>query len=221
MQYEWDFTVVWRYHHILIAGAEGTLWLFVSAMAIAVPLGLVLCVVRLSRLPVASQIATGYTELFRAFPALVLIIWFYYALPVLVQINFSAYVAGTLALGLQSAAYMAEVFRGGIESISKGQREAAKSIGLSQSDAFRFVIFPQAIKRVLPIFFTRVIELFKTTALTAPITYLELFNAGTQVSAQTFRPIETYTVIALMYFVAIFMASLLTRRIERRLASSD
>ncbi len=221
MQYQWDFSVVWRYSHILAAGAEGTALLFLSALAIAVPLGLLLCMLRISRVPVASQLAIAYIDLLRACPALMLVIWFYYALPVLARVEFSAYVAATMAFGLQSAAYMAEVFRGGIDSIGKGQRDAAKSIGLSRFSSYRDVIFPQALKRTLPIFFTRVIELLKTTALAAPITYFELLNAGTQVPAQTFRPIETYTVIALMYFVVIFLASQLTRRLEHRLAISD
>jgi len=221
MRYEWDFSVVWRSTELFLEGGRNSLWLFGSALAIALPLGLLLAVLRMSRLPVASHGAVAYIDLFRASPALVLVVWFYFALPILIGVELSAFTAAMLALGLQSAAYMAEVFRSGVESIGPGQREAAMSIGMRRGVAFQHIILPQAIKRTIPILFTRLIELLKSTALAAVITYEELVFNGTQVAAATFRPIETYTTVALVYFVVIFAASQATLRLERHLAASD
>jgi polar amino acid transport system permease protein len=221
LHYEWDFSVVGRYTDLLVAGIGGTIWLFAAAIAIAAPLGLILAVARLSRIPVLSQLAVFYIDFFRASPALVLIIWFYFVLPILLRVEFSAFTAAMLALGLQSAAYMAEVFRGGIQSIGRGQTEAARSIGMSYAVSLRYIILPQAVKRALPVFFTRLIELFKSTSLAAAITYEELVYNATEISSRTFRPVETFTVIALIYFVIIFSMSQMTRRLERHLAMSD
>jgi polar amino acid transport system permease protein len=220
LRYEWDFSVVWRYTDLLVEGGIGTVWLFVAALALAMPLGLLLALARLSRIPVVSHLAIFYIDVFRAAPALVLIIWFYFVLPILLHVEFSAFIAAMLALGLQSAAYLAEVFRAGIQSIGRGQTEAARSIGMSSAVALRYIILPQAVKRALPVFFTRLIELFKSTALAAPITYAELVYNATEVSSRTFRPVETFTVVALIYFVVILAMSQIARGVERRLAMS-
>lgn len=221
LPYEWDFAIVWRFKDLLVAGSIGTIWLFAAAIAIAVPLGLVLAVARMSRIPIGSQLAVGYIDLFRASPALVLIIWFYFVLPILLGVEFSAFTAAMLALGLQAAAYFAEVFRSGIQSLGRGQVEAARSIGMSYAVALRYIILPQAVRRALPVFFTRLIELFKSTALAAAITYEELVYDATEIAARTFRPVETFTIVALIYFLVIFSMSQLTRRVERHLAVSD
>lgn len=221
MRYEWDFAVVWRFSSLFIDGGLNTLWLFGAALTIALPLGLALALVRMSRVPVASQFAVAYIDVFRASPALVLVVWFYFALPILLGIEFGAFTAAMLALGLQSAAYLAEVFRGGVESVATGQHEAARSIGMRRSTSFRFIILPQAVRRTIPILFTRVIELMKSTALAAVITYDELVNAGAQIAAKTFRPIETFTVVALIYFLVIYGMSQVSQWFERRLAVAD
>jgi polar amino acid transport system permease protein len=218
LRYEWDFSVVWRYADLLVDGGIGTVWLFLAALALAMPLGLLLALGRLSRIPVLSQLAVFYIDLFRAAPALVLIIWFYFVLPILLRVELSAFAAAMLALGLQSAAYLAEVFRAGIQSIGRGQTDAARSIGMSPFVTLRYIILPQAVRRALPVFFTRLIELFKSTALAAPITYAELVYNATEISSRTFRPVETFTVVALIYFVVIFAMSQVTRQVERRLA---
>ncbi|MGE0749765.1 MAG: amino acid ABC transporter permease [Variibacter sp.] len=221
MPYEWDFSVVWRYTDLLVAGGVGTILLFLAALAIAIPLGLILAVTRLSRIPILSHLTVFYIDVFRASPALVLIMWFYFVLPILLRVEFTAFTAATLALGLQSAAYMAEVYRSGIQAIGRGQSEAARSIGMSRASALWYIILPQAVKHALPVFFTRLIELLKSTALAAPITYAELVYNATEIAARTFRPVESFTVVALIYFVVIFAMSQLTRRVERRLALSD
>lgn len=221
MNYEWDFGAVWRHADLLLEGGIGTVSLTVSSFAIAMPLGLLLALLRMSKLPVVSGLVVAFIEIFRAAPAFVLIIWFYFALPILAKINFSPYTAAVLAVGLQSAAFFAEIFRGGIQSITRGQWEAARAIGMSHFLGLRHIILPQAIKRMVPVLFTRLIEIVKATSLAAVITYQELIFRANEIATQTFRPIETFTVVGLIYFCVIFAMSQLTRRLERRLAVSD
>lgn len=218
MNYTWDFGAVWRNGDLLLEGLGASLVLAASALAIAAPLGLVLAVLRISRLPVVSQIAVAYIDFFRTAAALVLIFWFFYAFPILIGVRWSAYAAATLALGLQGAAYFAEVYRAGIQSISRRQWEGARSIGLTYLQCMRYVILPQAIRRMIPVFFTRVIELFKATSLAAAIAYPELAFKGSLIASSTYRPIETYTMIAAVYFVIVFSFSQGVRYLERRFA---
>lgn len=221
MDYQWDFAAVFRQSDLLLEGAAGTLGLAGTAIVVAVPLGLLLAVLRMSAWRPASLLATGYIEFFRSSAALVLIFWFYFAFPMLVGIDMTPYAAATLAISLQSSAYFAEVFRGGIGSIHRGQWEAAKALGMNYRNAMRFVILPQAVKRMLPVFFTRVIELLKTTALAAAIAYGDLVYSASRVISITFRPLETFTVVALIFFFTIFAMSVSVRWMERRLAASD
>ena len=113
---------------------------------------------------------------------------------------------------------MGEVFRGGIQSIKFGQWQAAKALGMGLSPTLRYVILPQAIRRMIPVFFTRVAELFKTTSLAAVISYAEVVQMANRTASETFRPIETFTVVALFFFCVIFLASRLVRYAERRFA---
>lgn len=218
MDYEWDFAAVFRHSEFLVEGAKGTFRLAGMAMLIAIPLGLAVALLRLARVPVVSWVAVLYTELFRTSPSIVLIYWFFFAFPLLAGVNFTTFAAVSLALGLQTGAYMSEVFRGGIESIKPGQWQAAKALGMSATCTLRYVVLPQAVRRMLPVFFTRLTELFKTTSLAAAISYAEIVQMAQRTSSETFRPIETFTVVALFFFVVIFGTSQVVRLAERRLA---
>lgn len=218
MDYEWDFAAVFRHSEFLFEGAKGTFRLAGMAMLIAIPLGLAVALLRLARVPVVSWVAVLYTELFRTSPSIVLIYWFFFAFPLLAGVNFTTFAAVSLALGLQTGAYMSEVFRGGIESIKPGQWQAAKALGMGATCTLRYVVLPQAVRRMLPVFFTRLTELFKTTSLAAAISYAEIVQMAQRTSSETFRPIETFTVVALFFFVVIFGTSQVVRLAERRLA---
>lgn len=218
MEYHWDFGAVFRHSALLIEGAHGTFRLAGMAIAIAIPLGLVVALLRLSRLPVISWLAVIYTDIFRTSPSIVLIYWFFFAFPLLAGVDFSTFTAVSIALGLQTGAYMSEVFRGGIQSIRPGQWQAAKALGMGTLPTLRYIILPQAIRRMIPVFFTRLTELFKTTSLAATISYSELVLMASRTASETFRPIETFTVVALFFFVVIFAASRLVRLAERRFA---
>ena len=164
--------------------------------------------------------ATAFVEFFRNTPVLVQILWFYFALPILLPFEISPLAAAALGISLNSAAFSAEIYRGGIQSIEPGQWDGARSLGMSWGEAMRRIILPQAVKRMIPAFMERAIELMKTTTLVATISYADLLFAANEVSQKTFRPLETYTVVALIYFVVIFIASQLARLLELRLAKS-
>lgn len=221
MAYAWDFAPVFQHAPDLLLGALNTLKLVASSLCIALPVGTLLGVVRQRRIPVLAALATAYIEFFRTSVALVLICWCYYALPVLLNINFSTFLAVTIALGVQSSAFMAEIVRGGIESISHRQWEASRALGMQQRASLHYVIMPQALRRMLPVIFLLVVELVKNTALAGVVTYNELFYEAYNVSSITFRPLETFTVVAIVYFLVIWSGSMMARSVERKLARAD
>ena len=159
-------------------------------------------------------------EVFRTTPPLVQLFWFFFALPILVDVEMTPFVAAVLTFSIQSAAFFAEVFRGGIVSVERGQWEAARALGMTPRQTLRRVVLPQAVKRMIPAFLERSVELMKTTTLVATVSYADLLFQANEVAQKTFRPLEVYTVAALIYFVVIFAASTLVQRVERRLAVS-
>lgn len=218
MNYQWDFGPVWRNLDGLAIGLFGTLKLTAACLALAVPLGLLLAIFRLSGSRALSGLALVYIDFFRTAASLVLIFWFFFAFPMLVNLDFTAFTAAFLAIGLQGAAYFAEVFRGGITSISRGQWEAARAIGMSDAVAMRHIILPQAVRRMLPVFFTRATLMLKTTTLASAIAYTDIVYVAFRISSDTYRPIETFTVTGLVFFILIFTLSRFAAFLERRLA---
>lgn len=220
MAYQWDFSPVLANAPLLVEGLVNTLRVTGTALVFGVALGLGLALLRLSPRRVLSWPAGFVIEVFRTTPPLVQLFWFFFALPILVGIEMTPFVAGAVTFSIQSAAFFAEVFRAGIESIERGQWDAARAIGMRHDQALRRIILPQAVKRMIPAFMERAIELMKTTTLIATISYADLLFAANEVSQKTFRPLETYTVVALIYFVVIFLASQVARLVELRLARS-
>jgi polar amino acid transport system permease protein len=218
--YQWDFTPVLANSGILAAGLVNTLKLTGTALAFGIPLGLGLALLRLSRHRAVSLPAGFIVEFFRTTPPLVQLFWFFFALPILIQVEMTPFVAAAITFSIQSAAFFAEVFRAGIVSIDSGQTEAARALGMTGAQAMRRVILPQAVKRMIPAFMERSIELMKTTTLVATVSYADLLFQANELAQKTFRPLEVFTVTALIYFVVIYAASLVVHRIERRLAIS-
>ena len=218
--YQWDFTPVLANSGILAAGLVNTLKLTGTALAFGVPLGLGLALLRLSRWRMLSLPAGFIVEFFRTTPPLMQLFWFFFALPILVQVEMTPFVAAALTFSIQSAAFFAEVFRAGIVSIDRGQSDAARALGMTGAQSMRRVILPQAVKRMIPASMERSIELMKTTTLVATISYADLLFQANELAQKTFRPLEVFTVTALIYFTVIYCASLVVHRIERRLAVS-
>lgn len=218
--YRWDFSPVVANADLLAAGLLNTLKVTGTALVFGVALGLVLALLRLSRRRLASWPAGFVIEVFRTTPPLVQLFWFFFALPLIVGIEMTPFMAAAVTFSIQSAAFFAEVFRAGIVSIERGQWEGARSIGMTHGQTLRRIVLPQAVKRMIPAFMERAIELMKTTTLVATISYADLLFAANEIAQKTFRPLETFTVAALIYFVVIFAVSLVARQIERRMAVS-
>ena len=220
MEYQWDFTVVWRNSHLLLWGLLGTLKVTGAALVLGLPLGLGVALMRLSRARVVSLPASVFVEFFRSTPPLVQLFWCFFALPILIGVRIDSFQAAVMTLSIQSSAFFAEVFRGGIVSVERGQWEAARAIGMTYRQLLRRVVLPQAVKRMIPAFLERAIELMKTTTLVATVAYADLLFEASDIAQKTFRPLEVFTAAAAIYFVVIFAASRLVQVSERRLARS-
>ena len=188
------------------------------ALVLGLIIGLGLALLRLSPRRYLSWPAGFVIEVFRTTPPLVQLYWFSFALPLIAGIEMTPFAAAVVTFSIQSAAFFAEVFRAGIQSIDRGQWEGALAIGMLRAQALRRIVLPQAVTRMIPAFLERSIELMKTTTLVATIAYADLLYQANAIAQRTYRPLETFTVAALIYFVVIFAFSLLARRVERRLA---
>ncbi|HET8585532.1 MAG TPA: amino acid ABC transporter permease [Casimicrobiaceae bacterium] len=221
MKYTWDFAVVADNFPLLLRGLVVTIELWAIAFAIGLSLGFAVSLARLSRRASVNGPAIAFVEVFRNTPVLVQLIWFYYAFPIVLGQQLSPFTAAALALVLNTSAYCAEIFRGGIVSIARGQWEGAKAIGMTRAVTMRRIILPQAMRRMLPAFTNRGIELAKVTSLASLLAVQEVMYEGRLLSSTYYRPLEILTVVALIYFVLIYPGSYLSYRLERRLAARD
>lgn len=218
--YRWDFGPVWANAGLLAAGLANTLAITGAALAFGIPLGLLLALMRLSSRRVLRWPAGFVIEFFRTTPPLVQLFWFFFALPILVRVEMTPYSAAVLTFSIQSSAFFAEVFRAGIVSVERGQWEAARALGMDRRQTLARIVLPQAVTRMIPAFLERAIELMKTTTLVATISYADLLFQANEVAQKTFRPLEVFTVAALIYFVVIWGASVVVQWVERSLAVS-
>ena len=218
--YAWDFGPVLANGDLLWDGLRNTLALTAVALAGGLPVGLALALARLSGLKSLSVPAGIVIEVFRTKPPLVQLFWFYFGLPIVLNVEMTPFLAATLTFIIQSGAFFAEIFRAGIVSIDRGQHEAARAIGMSRSQTMVRVVLPQAVKRMFPAMMERSIELMKTTTLVAAVSYADLLYQANELAQKVFRPLEVFTVAALIYFVTISLFSALGALIERRMAAS-
>lgn len=210
---------------ILSSGIYLTLLVALCAFALALVIGLVAGVMRVSRNPILYTISTLYVEVVRGIPLLVQILYFFYVIsPFFAERVPDAFaglfrdevIQGIIALGIGYGAYLAEVYRAGIQSISRGQVEAARALGMSYLQALRLVILPQALRVILPPLGNDLISMLKDSSLVSAISVKELTLWTRQRSANTFRPLEHWTMAALMYLVMTLTLSLIVRYIERK-----
>lgn len=201
---------------LLIEHAQWTLLLSFIAFSGGTALGLVVTVMRISPSRPWNLAGKTYTGLIQSAPLLMMLFLIFFGLP-LIGINVSAWTAATVSLVLFASAFLADIWRGAIEAVSKGQWEAARSTGLSFLQTFRFVIAPQALRIALPPTVGFSVQVVKGTALTSIIGFVELTKAGTMLNNVTFRPFFVFTVVAAIYFAMCFPLSLWARHLERRL----
>ncbi len=204
----------------LLAGIGLTVGLSVVAIGVSVLLGVLLALSALSNSRPLRLVSRGYVEVFRAIPLLVLLLWVYYGLPMLTGLQFGAFAAGVISLALSDAAFEAEIFRAGIQSVAKGQREAAQTLGLSSRDTFRFVIFPQAIRTILPALGNQFVYVLKMSSLVSVIGLQELTRRANELNVTEYRPLEIYTALVVEYLLLILLTSWGVRRLEKRMASA-
>lgn len=208
LAYTWDFGAIPDAMPVLLEGALMTVKLTVVTMALSLVVGFVVALMRLSRLRAVRLPAYMYTELFRTTPLLVQIIWFFFVLPETFGINLDIFLVAVLALTLNVSAFLAEIFRAGMLSVDRGQREAALSTGMTEWVAMRRIVVPQAVRRVVPLIAAMWISLFKDTSLVAIIGVHELMFEGRALALATYRPVETFTVLSLMYFALTYPQSI-------------
>ncbi len=216
--HDWNFIAVLSDIDFLLLGLVNTLKVTGFALLFGVPLGLILALGRLSALRSLSIPCSLLIEFFRTTPPLVQLFWFFFALPILINVQMTPFIASIVTFSIQSSAFFAEVFRGGINSIDKGQWEAAKAIGMTRRNTLRRIILPQAVTRMIPAFAERSIELLKTTTLISTVSYADLMFQANDLAQKTFRPLEVYTVVAVIYFLLILVFSQSTILLEKRLA---
>src|SRR5262252_7980292 len=219
--YAWDFTFLWGYRGLILAGLGMTIAYTVGTILLGLLVGLVVGLARLARHPLVTAPLLAYVEIFRCTPLLVQIVWFYYALPVVLGIDIPAHVAATLVLSLYTGAFYAEIIRGGVNSIERGQWDAARAIGMRRRQVMRYVILPQAVKRMIPPFMNQSIIQLKNTSLVSTIAVADLLYEGTIITAATYRPLEVYTMVAIIYFIVLFPLTIAAQQVERRLARAD
>jgi arginine/lysine/histidine/glutamine transport system substrate-binding and permease protein len=204
--------VIFQSLPILLQGALVTLQLTVFSVFLGLVSGSLIGIIRLSHIAPLRWIARGYVDFFRGTPLLVQIFMIYFGIPALIQslgLSFSLnrFVAAVVALSLNSAAYIAEIVRAGIQSIETGQSEAAQSLGLSSAQTMRFVLFPQAFRRMLPPLGNEFISMLKDTSLVAIIGFEELFRKGQLIVAQNYRAFEIYAGVAIIYLCLTLLSS--------------
>jgi polar amino acid transport system permease protein len=215
MHYVWDFSILGKYSHLFWLGLGWTMAYTIGTILLGSLLGLIVGMVRVKRWPVIDWLLIAYIELFRCTPLLVQIIWFYYAFPVVIGLNIPAHVAAVSVLTLYGGAFYAEIVRGSIESVPRGQWDAASALGLRGWYLLRLVILPQALKPMMAPYVNQSVTQLKNTSLVSVIAVPDLVYNATLINAETYRPLEVYTVVALIYFAILFPATLAGRRLER------
>jgi polar amino acid transport system permease protein len=198
MKYDWS--VIWQYREQLAEGVAITVLLTVITMAVAIPGGIAVMMLRQSRFKPLNWLGTVFVEFFRNLPLILLIYWAFYVLPILVEWTVSAFATGVIALALAISAYNAETFRAGVNSIRKGQSDAALALGMSRWQVMYKVVLPQAVRRILPVLASTWVSLFKDTSLVSVIAVGELAYTSMQIRSQTFRILEMLTAMAVIYW---------------------
>lgn len=212
-----NFDVFFSSFDFVLQGLSVTLTYTFLALISGLPLGVILAVMKLRNKGFLFLFAQGYTSIFRGTPLLVQLGLFYFATPQLTGIHLSAFQAGILTFTLNSAAYVSEIFRSGIQSIDKSQTESAKVLGLTNIQIFIHIIFPQTIRKILPSLLNEMIDLLKETALVSTIGEMDIMFRARQVATEKFLYFEPYLLAALFYYVLVFILSSFGSFVERKM----
>jgi polar amino acid transport system permease protein len=211
-----DWSVIWSNRELFTDGLWATVLLSLAAIATGTLTGLLVAAVRTSRVPLLAQLARIYLEVFRGTPLLIQMLFLYFGAAYLNLAGITVFGAALLALTLYQGAYIAEIFRAGIEAVPRGQWEAARVLGITRVQTFTTVILPQTRAIVLPPLVGQYLSLVKDTSIAVVIGYVELVRQGQAVIDRAGDPATTYLAVAALYFVICYPLSLVVRRMERK-----
>jgi polar amino acid transport system permease protein len=216
MDYSFDFFHVFHNFDKLIDGLWITLQLTLAANLIGLTAGFGLSLLAMSRFTVVRWPAQLYIEFFRCTPVLLQVIWFFYCLPILFEIYLSPIAMGVLALGLNLMAFNAEAYRAGIQAVPRDQLDACVALSLTPFQRTVYVVLPQAFRIALPVLITNGISILQQSSLVAIVSVADLMYAGKMLATDSYRPLETYTIVALIYLALAMPIGQLVSWIERR-----
>lgn len=211
----WNWSGVWAYREVFWQGWLNTIWISCAALVLSILLGFLATLARRTPYPALRWLAIAYVEIIRGTPLLVQLLILFYVVAAAVGLH-DRYVAGILILSIFSGAYIAEMIRAGIESIGRSQLESARAIGLSRPQTYRYVIFPQAIRHVLPPMAGQAASIIKDSSLLSILGISEFTLAAQQVNSATYSTLESYLPLAVGYLALTLPVSLLARRMEHR-----
>lgn len=216
MNYTWNFDIVFKYWQGFVNGLIVTYEITLWSLLFSTVIGLFVSLMAISHKSILRVAAIAYVEIFRTIPSLITLVWIYYALPILTGISLEAKVSVIIGLSLCQSAHTAEVFRAGIQSISKNQMEAARSLGMSYSLSMRRIILPQAARLLIPAFMNEFNELLKWTSLASILGVAEVMQRSNSMIIESYQPLEVYTITALSYVVVVLPINQLARRLEKK-----
>ncbi|WP_460939667.1 amino acid ABC transporter permease, partial [Pandoraea terrae] len=216
MNYHFDFSFLAGSAGKLLDGLWVTLELALAANAMGIVLGFLLCLVVMSRWAIMRWPAQLFIEFFRCTPALLQIVWFFYCIPMMADVFIDPIVMGVLALGLNLTAFNAEAYRAGVQAVPKEHLDACVALGLKPWQRTIYVVLPQALRSAMPVLMTNAISTLQQSALVAIVAVADLMYVGKSLATEAYRPLETYSVVALIYFALSLPIARLVHMIERR-----
>lgn len=220
MAFQFDSSVVISTLPMLLRGVWYTIYLTVGGLFFGFWLGVGTGLMKLARPVLARKLAILYIELIRGTPMLVQAMFLYYGIPMAIGLRIPPLMAGIIVIAINSGAYIAEIVRGAIESINTGQNEAGRSIGLTRTQTMRYIIWPQAFRRMIPPLGNQFIISLKDTSLLMVIGVGELLRTGQEIVAVNFRAFEVYLAVAIVYLTMTMSIARLLHMLERRLSSN-
>ncbi len=218
MPYVPDFTAVWRVADSLLLSLRYTLLLAALALGFGSVIGMLVALLRLSKIRAISVAAGLYINIFRGIPQMVYLVWLYFGISMVTRVSLEPIVAAGLCLATQYGGYLAEIFRCGIEAIDRGQSEAAKAMGLDTGQTYRYIILPQAIRIIIPPMGNMWVGAIKDSALVSYLGVMELTRTAMLQANISWRPFEFYTATALIYVVLVWLSSRGVALLEKRMA---
>lgn len=210
-----------KYYPVYLSGLWGTLWISAVTVLLGLVLGMLVALMRMSRSKLLNAVSGVYIEVLRGTPILLQLYFFWIGLPKLVPFELSDTQCIVVALAVNASAFISEIIRAGIAAVDKGQWEAARSIGLSETHVMTHVILPQAVKNILPALCNEFISTVKVTSLASVFFVGELMTSFKTVQSATFLALQSLTIVGVIYFILNFVLSRLLKILERRLMVSD